>query len=155
MQIQQTRQQIVDIALSLVGYPSVKYSSPYLGKNPPGFDCSGLIVHIINKIEIFLPPNIRHCNEFLDSFGVFVHEEHKLPGDLIFFSRKGSHPTHIGVVVDSNHYVHAPGLDGTVVEIAEISNSIIPPSKDQIYQKNPIGYKRVSIKSGRWQKLLT
>jgi len=155
METQLTRHKIVDTALSLIGYPSVHYAGSDSGKDLEGFDCSGFVVYLLNTIGILLPPNIRHCNEFLDSFGVHVHDECKLPGDLIFFSRNGQRPTHIGIVTDHNHYIHAPGLSGSTVCVDEISHATIPPQSAQIYLKNPIGFKRISIKSGRWQKLLT
>ena len=154
MENQPTLRLFVETALLLVGCPSIKYSGPDFGKDLSGFDCSGFVVYLLNKTGIFLPQTIRHCNEFLDSFGVLVHEEQKLPGDLIFFSRNGTRPTHIGIVVSHNHYVHAPGLNNTKVNIAKIVRKKINPSDGQIYKNNPIAFKRISIRSERWQRLL-
>lgn len=155
MQKQPTLRQVVETALSLVEYPSIKYAGADFGKDISGFDCSGFVVYVLKKIGIALPETIRHCNEFLDTFGVFIHQEQKLPGDLIFFSRSGTRPTHIGIVVSHNHYIHAPGLTDTKVNIEKIVKQKITPTTGQIYQQNPIAFKRISIKSGRWQKLLT
>lgn len=155
MQTQQpTLRLFVETALSFVGCPSIKYIRPDSGKDLSGFDCSGFIVHVLNATGILLPANIRHCNEFFDSFGVHIHDQCKRPGDLIFFSRNGQRPTHIGVVVDHNHYIHAPGETGSKICIEEFSHATIPPRSEQLYTKNPIGFKRISIPAGRWQKLL-
>lgn len=93
---------------------------------------------------------IRHANEFWDHYGVLVHEESVQKGDLVFFSRTGLFPTHIGIVSGSDEYIHSPGKDGTSVERAKISSREDPkPIEDSIYVKNPIGYKSptVSLKS--------
>ena len=123
--------------------------------DPSGFDCSGLVVYILNEAGIHIPTEIRHCNEFFDSFGVFIHREYILPGDLVFVSDNGISPTHMGIVYDAQHYINAPGRTDAKICIEKIPSSLLPSSPNQIYHKNPIGFKRISFKSGRWQKLLT
>lgn len=149
-----TRELFLEKAISFLGYPSIKYINASKGKNPTGFDCSGFVVYILKSINFVLPSSIRHCNEFFDSFGVLVHREHISLGDLIFFSREGTRPTHIGIMVDGENYIHAPGLNGTEVCIEKVHSSLIKPLPNQIYTVNPIGFKRLSIKSERWQKIL-
>ena len=85
---------------------------------------------------------IRHANEFWDHYGVALHTPR--PGDLVFTSYKGTFPTHIGIVCSDTEYIHAPGRDGTYVELAPIPfGPISVESADQaaIYNRNPIGFK--------------
>jgi cell wall-associated NlpC family hydrolase len=86
---------------------------------------------------------IRHANEFWDSYGVPIHDEFRQPGDLIFFSRKGSFPTHIGIVRDEESYIHAPGTSESKVEVRPISYERIAADgiARQLYARNPIGFK--------------
>jgi cell wall-associated NlpC family hydrolase len=90
---------------------------------------------------------IRHANEFWDSYGIPLHDECKRPGDLIFFSRRGSFPTHIGIVRDEESYIHAPGTDETKVETRSISYETIARRglERQFYIRNPIGFKSPTI----------
>jgi cell wall-associated NlpC family hydrolase len=149
-----TQKLIVTTALSFVGYPSVGYRSAEYGADPLGFDCSGFVKFILCKSGIPLPPHIRHCNEFFDSYGVLIHQECSLPGDLVFISRDGMRPTHIGIKLNETEYIHAPGFDNTVVSIETIPDFIPPPCTNAIYVRNPIGFKRIALENGRWKKLL-
>ena len=90
---------------------------------------------------------IRHANEFWDHYGVYVDDELKSPGDLIFFSRHGTFPTHIGIVRDDESYIHAPGVNNTKVEIGRIAFEVINSDAESriLYQSNPIGYKAPTI----------
>ena len=84
---------------------------------------------------------IRHAGEFWDHYGANVHIP--LPGDLLFFSRSGAYPTHIGIVRDEETYIHAPGTNETMVEIAPITFESIAINGlgRQLYVSNPIGFK--------------
>lgn len=129
------------------------FGHPELGQSPEtGFDCSGFVRYVLTKAGLHIPDfigmdgsirPIRHANEFFDHFGLLVTTEPEA-GDLIFFSRDGTFPTHIGIVQDQKHYVHAPGKDNTKVTISKIEQKEIQPnSKEdrQIYKIDPIGYK--------------
>lgn len=90
---------------------------------------------------------IRHANEFWDHYGADVQTEPE-GGDLIFFSRNGLFPHHVGIVQDERSYIHAPGRDDTHVTVEDIAfENIIPrPNAGRIlYPRNPIGYKAPTI----------
>lgn len=89
---------------------------------------------------------IGHVSEFWDYYGVAVHEGQHEPGDLIFFSRRGVVPTHVGIVLDKEHYVHSPGRDNAEVEIKAIERKPIVANGPErvIYSTNPIGFKSPS-----------
>lgn len=45
------REQLVREALALIGTKSMRYKSAEFGMNPEeGFDCSGFVTHLLNKI---------------------------------------------------------------------------------------------------------
>lgn len=86
---------------------------------------------------------IRHANEFWDSYGIAVHDGLQRGGDLIFFSRTGRMPTHIGIMVDEETYIHSPGQDNMQVEISTVNRAAIMNDgmESVIYSRNPIGFK--------------
>jgi cell wall-associated NlpC family hydrolase len=139
---------LVQTALRYVGSKSIHYHGIQNGITvSEGFDCSGFITFLLNEIEYSLPENPRHCDEYFQHFGDFVHDELRRPGDLIFFSRQGIYPTHIGILISKDQYLHAPGHDDTFICTADIVYSPILKNDElavkQIYAHNPIGYKRI------------
>jgi cell wall-associated NlpC family hydrolase len=86
---------------------------------------------------------IRHANEFWEHYGVPVHGQRKLPGDLIVFARRKRHPNHIGIVASESTYIHSPGWPDEHVEIQEIVDEpiVYEPGQRGQYVCNPIGYK--------------
>lgn len=124
-----------------------------MGQSPEGgFDCSGFVRFVLSQAGLAIPEYtgqdgvrrpIRHANEFWDSYGVTVHDEYRQPGDLIFFSKRGSFPTHVGIVCDEESYIHAPGTSESTVEVQAITYEAIAKSglERQLYARNPIGFK--------------
>ncbi len=107
------REVFVSTALKYLDYPSILYQGADCGFTTDGFDCSGLVKCVLSDCEY--PGFIyRHCNEFFDAFGIFIHEQFRLAGDLVFFSNKskGRQPDHMGIMIDRDRYVHSPGKDG-------------------------------------------
>lgn len=153
------RSEILSVASSLIGTRSRKYENgaPEFGQTTDdGFDCSGFVKHVLRESGLHVPcyigqdgkaRYIRHANEFWDHYGLFIHEEVKQPGDLIFFSRKGDFPTHIGFVYDQDSFIHSPGTNGGQVEILPIIDEAIAVSGigRTLYVRNPIGYKTPAV----------
>jgi cell wall-associated NlpC family hydrolase len=156
-EISAERQQIVEVATDLIGKACIRYVAdrPDLGQSPvEGFDCSGLARYVLDEAGLSVPDYIaqdntvrpvRHTNEFFDHYGILVHAAYVQPGDLIFFSREGWTPSHMGIMVDDGQYVHAPGQDGLSVVIESVKQvSIEPRARNNhrlLYDSNPIGYK--------------
>jgi len=149
------KEAIVAAATELLGSLSMRYVTghPELGQSPEtGFDCSGLVKFVLTQVGLHVPDYIgqddvrrpiRHANEFWDHYGVTVGSEPK-GGDLIFFTRRGLFPTHVGIVRDDESYIHAPGRDNTKVEVAGIEIERVEVRDDTkrvLYPTNPIGYK--------------
>lgn len=143
--------ELIEIATRFLGFKSVKYHNPLAGVNPShGFDCSGFVRYVCSKVRLYVP---RHCNEMFDQSGILIHPEKIAPGDLLFLSRDGLRPTHVGFVVNHDEYIHSPGVSDGVVCVSQIPWGDIDTSNHgQIYTKNPIGFKRLGIRDGRWFK---
>jgi hypothetical protein len=159
----------LDYAHSLVGLPSHKYRGENVGNTLDWLDCSGLIQLSILEAKLGLPnlPGsdrpVRHSNEFFEYYGKPVHEEHAREGDLVFFSRRFTKVTHIGISLGKGMMIHAPGVDNSTVEIRLIeelaanylANSPEPEFRTH-FSRNPVGYKApiLYIPGARWQKLI-
>lgn len=154
---------LVEIALKYEGFPSMRYISHGVsGNTPKAFDCSGYVQWIILKSGMPLPdvPNtkrpLRHSEEFFDFLGFAIHERAAAPGDLVFFSKNGVKPSHLGIYIGDGKMIHSPGMEGKKVCAREIDDFCVknklkfnPASgHQQIYFNNPIGYKRVALPSG-------
>lgn len=137
-----------------------EYGYPELGQSPTeGFDCSGFVGFVLRQAGLHIPDYldlsdvrrpVRHANEYWEHYGVPVHAECRQPGDLILFARDawhprytGGQPTHIGIVMDEDRYIHSPGQPHLWVEVQPIDERpiAIPPGKPTQYVSNPIGYK--------------
>jgi cell wall-associated NlpC family hydrolase len=100
------RRAVVEAALELKG-------APYRlgGMQPPsGFDCSGLVHYVFQQQRIALPRTVAeqaHAGRKVDRKKVQA-------GDLLFFSIGSDDATHVGIVIDDQQFVHAPGV-GRVV----------------------------------------
>ena len=154
------REALVLAAKRYIGYKATSYQGPKNGKDPSnGFDCSGFVAFLLQQIGFPLPENysLRHVNEFFDHLGIYIDFEFREAGDLVFFSYNryvGQRPTHMGIMVDPNHYIHSPGQNNSVTLVEELNEEIIPDVPEQIYRTNPIGFKRLTLptRRGRWQR---
>jgi cell wall-associated NlpC family hydrolase len=148
------KKDIVEAALQLVGSESLRYvhDHPEIGQSPSGFDCSGFVRFVLLESGFHIPDYIgmddvrrpiRHANEFWDNYGASIQATPEA-GDLIFFSRHGLFPTHIGIVKDEESFVHAPGIDNTKVSVSAMEPEAIVPVHGIgriLFTTNPIGFK--------------
>ncbi|RJQ74166.1 MAG: hypothetical protein C4519_17110 [Desulfobacteraceae bacterium] len=150
------RQLFIAMALKYLGSPSIKYKDACEGRTVSGFDCSGFVNFLLSEAEY--PGAVpRHCNEFFDSFGLFVHDRFRSAGDLVFFSHKskGRFPDHMGILISREEFIHSPGKDGKVVCVKKLEQEKIEDccSDAQIFCVNPVGIKRITVKNGRHQQM--
>ena len=108
---------ITGTALSLRG-------SPYRngGADPSGFDCSGFTQYVFAQYGIPLPREVRE--QFKE--GRSVPPTDVAPGDLIFFSTVDPGPSHVGIAVGGDEFVHAPSSTG-VVRVEHIGSNYWSP----------------------------
>ena len=94
----------------------VKYAKSFIGKcryvwkasNPPGgvADCSGFVSHCLVKMGVSIPYG-RTDTRGLAAMGTSVPKGKQQAGDVVIFQgtwRPG--PSHVGIMVDANNYVH-------------------------------------------------
>jgi cell wall-associated NlpC family hydrolase len=95
----------VQTALSLRGVP---YRNG--GSDPSGFDCSGLVQYVFAQHGLALPREVRE--QFV--LGREIPSDLVQPGDLLFFATTGTGPSHVGVAIGADEFVHAPSTRGSV-----------------------------------------
>jgi cell wall-associated NlpC family hydrolase len=73
------------------------------GSEKTGFDCSGLVKNLFSQFNIDLPRSSREQYEK----GEKIDRDNLQVGDLVFFSSGGSRPTHVGIYVGEDKFIHA------------------------------------------------
>jgi cell wall-associated NlpC family hydrolase len=126
-----------------VRYKLVKMARTFLGlpyrwggmSERRGVDCSGLVKVLFAKLHVELP---RSSREQIQS-GKEISLDQLETGDLVFFSTHGEIPTHVGVYLGNDQFLHAEQKAGRV---------IITNLKDPWYAKRFLGARRVM---GLWK----
>jgi cell wall-associated NlpC family hydrolase len=93
------RVQLVKAGFEMLG---VRYRYSGLSE-VSGFDCSGLVKSLFSKFNIELPHSSRE--QFKQ--GEKVDRDKLEVGDLVFFSSGGKQPTHVGIYVGNDKFIHA------------------------------------------------
>lgn len=68
-----------------------------------GLDCSALVKNLFSKFDIHLPRSSRE--QFKE--GEKIDRDNLQAGDLVFFSSGGKTPTHVGIYLGNNKFLHA------------------------------------------------
>ena len=80
------------------------------GSDPSGFDCSGFIWFVFGQNGIRVPRTVsEQARE-----GIEVRPDAVAPGDLVFFSTQSPGPSHVGMAIGGDEFVHAPSSRGEV-----------------------------------------
>jgi cell wall-associated NlpC family hydrolase len=95
-----------------------------------GFDCSGLVKSLYEKFNISLPRSSKEQYKI----GERVEKDKLEVGDLVFFSSRGRIPSHVGIYLGDNQFLHAARKARRVI----ISNLT-----DRWYTKRFIGARRL------------
>jgi hypothetical protein len=105
-------QSLLKRGLALLGTPY-----RWGGTTPEGgFDCSGLVGYVFRTaLGIELPRVSRD----MARDGEKVERTALVPGDLVFFARRGKRVDHVGIYIGDGRFLHAPrtGRDVTVSEL--------------------------------------
>lgn len=83
-----------------------------------GFDCSGLVKTLFEKFRITMPRSSRE--QF--KVGEKVYWSDLEVGDLVFFSSRGKTPTHVGIYIGENQFLHA-ALKAKRVLVSNLTSS--------------------------------
>ena len=96
---------LLDEAYSWMGAPY-----RYGGKSRGGTDCSGFMMEVYRtSLGISLPRNSAKQSEFCRR----IPREKMVPGDLVFFGRRGV--SHVGMYVGDGRMIHASSSQGVIV----------------------------------------
>jgi cell wall-associated NlpC family hydrolase len=97
---------------SLTGTALALRGTPYRngGADPRGFDCSGFVEYVFGQHGIAVPRTVGE----LYAAGTAVPAADIRAGDLLFFSTTAPGPSHVGMSLGSDEFVHAPSSAGVV-----------------------------------------
>ncbi len=110
---------MVGEAMKYVGYPYV-----WAGASPNGFDCSGFVMYITQKVA---GQNISHSIGNQASSGQYVSKDNLQPGDLVFFANTYTAGlSHAGIYIGGGKFVHAEN-EGTGVVVSDINGGYYGP----------------------------
>ena len=82
------------------------------GSDPSGFDCSGFVWFVFAQHGIAVPRTV--ADQSRAGQRVSPSAAGLNPGDLVFFNTKGRGPTHVGIAIGGDEFVHAPSSQGEV-----------------------------------------
>lgn len=110
-----------------------KYAGvPYVwgGVSPSGFDCSGFTHYVFLQNDITIP----RVSKDQYNAGVWVNKSALKPSDLVFFTTYEPGPSHVGIYLGNNQFIHASSGAGKIT-ISDLNNVY--------YSQHYIGAKRV------------
>ncbi|MBU8905933.1 C40 family peptidase [Desertibacillus haloalkaliphilus] len=81
------------------------------GSSPSGFDCSGFIYYVFDQSGIQLP---RTASDQYNA-GTSVSKSELKKGDLVFFETYKPGPSHSGIYVGDNKFIHASSSRGITI----------------------------------------
>ena len=84
------------------------------GNTPAGFDCSGFLKYVFNTQGITIPRTV----ETIWNAGTSVSSPQK--GDIVFFTTYKEGPSHAGIYLGDNKFLHASTSAG--VTISDLNN---------------------------------
>ncbi|RCW64961.1 NlpC/P60 family protein [Saliterribacillus persicus] len=102
--------QLTSVARNYLGIPYV-----WGGTSTSGFDCSGYMQYVFKQIGISLPrtvSDIWNHTQYIDSPSV---------GDLVFFETYKPGPSHMGIYLGNDSFIHASASKG--VSISKMSQN--------------------------------
>ncbi len=97
---------VSELALAFLG---VRYRNG--GDDPAGgFDCSGFVHYVFTQQGLMVPRRVE------DQYraGRQVDTPDARAGDLVFFNTTGVSPSHVGILLGGEQFVHAPSTTGEV-----------------------------------------
>lgn len=115
------------------------YAKKYLGTpykwgatSGKAFDCSGFTVYIMKKFNVNLP---RTASSQFNS-GTKVEKDDLQPGDLLFFTTYKKGPSHVGMYIGDNKFIHAS---------SSVDRVIITGLDTKYYRQRYLGARRYNI----------
>jgi cell wall-associated NlpC family hydrolase len=92
-------------AMRFLGVPYV-----FGGTSTTGFDCSGYVQHVFAMLGVHLPRTAD-----AQYYAGRSTRGRMVPGDLVFFTTYESGPSHVGIYLGNDRFVHASSSQGVTV----------------------------------------
>lgn len=116
------------------------------GTSPSGFDCSGFIYYVFNQIGMTLPRTA--AGQY--GAGTSVSKSNLEPGDLVFFETYKRGPSHSGIYVGDNQFIHASSSRGIMISSINDphywaprylgARRVLEEAKTEVLAPLPVGY---------------
>jgi peptidoglycan hydrolase-like protein with peptidoglycan-binding domain len=103
---------LISMARQYLGVPYV-----WAGRSPGGFDCSGFIYYVFDQLGYRLPRMADGQYEV----GIPAPRNALRPGDLVFFETYEPGPSHVGIYLGNEQFIHASSGAGYVT-VTSMSN---------------------------------
>lgn len=116
---------LLNMARQYVGVPYV-----WAGRSPSGFDCSGFIYYVFDQLGYGLPRMADGQFEV----GIPVSRNSLEPGDLVFFETYEPGPSHVGIYIGNDQFIHASSGAGHVT---------VTPLNKTYYRDRYLGARRI------------
>jgi cell wall-associated NlpC family hydrolase len=121
------KEKLVKIAHAMLDIPY-----RFGGTSLLGIDCSGYVQKVFGLLDIILPRTARE--QF--RHGKVIGKEDLSIGDLVFFRTYAKFPSHVGIYLGDNRFIHASSTDRKVT---------IDRLDAPYYLKRFIGAKRLDL----------
>jgi len=123
----------------LVNAKAVAYAKNYLGvpykwgaSSGKAFDCSGYVVYIMKRFNV----NLERTASSQFNSGTKVDRDDLQAGDLVFFTTYKKGPSHVGMYIGDNKFIHASsGVDRVTINDLNMS----------YYKKRYLGARRYNL----------
>ncbi len=124
-----SKESIIEVAKKYLGAP-YKFGGNDLAT---GIDCSGYVKKIFSRFNVYLP---RTARDIYYSSGYSIPKKKLDTGDLVFFTTYAKYPSHVGIYIGNDEFIHASSASRKVT---------IDSINKQYYKKRYIGAKRVQL----------
>ena len=104
---------VINLLADASGHIGVPYQ--WGGVSPSGFDCSGFIQYVFKQNGVSIPRTVR------EQWASMTPVTTLKPGDIVFFETYTSGPSHNGIYIGNNQFIHAGSSTG--VTIASLSST--------------------------------
>lgn len=123
----------------LVNAKAVDYAKKYLGvpykwgaSSGKAFDCSGYVVYIMKRFNI----NLERTASSQFNSGTKIDRDDLQAGDLVFFTTYKKGPSHVGMYIGDNKFIHASsGVDRVTINDLNMN----------YYKKRYLGARRYNL----------